>query len=335
MDRSHVTEVTYSGYPEATARMNSTIEDDYLERATTESRNTRSEHIDALPVMEILQIINEEDKKVPFAVQKTLPAIAALVEDIVAAFKNGGRLVYIGAGTSGRLGVLDASECPPTFGVPPTMVVGLIAGGDAALRKSIEGAEDRPEDGVAALRAIDFSNRDVLVGITASGAAPYVLGAMEYAKDLGAVVGALSCNSESKTFGLAKHKILVEVGPEVITGSTRMKAGTAQKLVLNMLTTASMIRIGKVYGNLMVDLMPVNRKLVERSKRLIRQATGCSKEEAEQAFAASGRKPKVAIVMVLLNVGQLEAQELLTQAEGRIAEAVRLYNEKIGIQKHE
>ena len=315
--------------------MNSTIEDDYLEHATTESRNIRSEHIDALPVMDILQIINEEDKEVPFAVQKALPAIAALVEDIVNAFRNDGRLVYIGAGTSGRLGVLDASECPPTFGVPPTMVVGLIAGGDAALRKSIEGAEDRPEDGVAALKAIDFTSRDVLVGITASGAAPYVLGAMEYAKDLGAVVGALSCNRESKTFGLAKHKVLVEVGPEVITGSTRMKAGTAQKLVLNMLTTASMIRIGKVYGNLMVDLMPVNRKLVERSKRLIRQATGCSREEAEQAFVASGRKPKIAIVMLLLNVGQPEAQELLTQAEGRIAEAVRLYNEKRGSEGRE
>lgn len=308
--------------------MNAAIEDDYLEHATTESRNIRSEHIDTLPAIEILKIINEEDKKVPLAVEKALPAIAALVEDIVAAFNKDGRLVYIGAGTSGRLGVLDASECPPTFGVPPTMVVGLIAGGDAALRKSIEGAEDRPEDGVAALRAINFADKDVLVGITASGAAPYVLGAMEYAKSLGAVVGALSCNRESKTFELAKHKILVEVGPEVITGSTRMKAGTAQKLVLNMLTTASMIRVGKVYGNLMVDLMPVNRKLVERSKRLIRQATGCSKEEAEQAFAESGRRPKVAIVMVLLKVSAPEAEDLLAHAEGRISEAVQLYTEK-------
>jgi len=275
--------------------MNAIIEDDYLEHATTESRNMQSEHIDALPVIDILKIINEEDKKVPFAVEKALPAIAALVEDVVHAFNKDGRLVYIGAGTSGRLGVLDASECPPTFGVPPTMVVGLIAGGDTALRKSIEGAEDRPEDGAAALKAIDFTDKDVLVGITASGAAPYVLGAMEYARSLGAVVGALSCNRGSKTFELAKHKILVEVGPEVITGSTRMKAGTAQKLVLNMLTTASMVRLGKVYGNLMVDLMPVNRKLVERSKRLIRQATGCSKNEAEAAFIASGRRPKVAI----------------------------------------
>jgi len=299
--------------------------DDYFERATTESRNMRSEHIDALPVIEILRIINEEDKGVPYAVEKALPSIAALVDAIVHAFQNNGRLIYIGAGTSGRLGVLDASECPPTFGVPPGMVVGLIAGGDAALRRSIEGAEDHPEDGEKALREIDFSSKDVLVGITASGAAPYVLGAMEYAKSVGAVVGAISCNRDSKTFELAQHRILVEVGPEVITGSTRMKAGTAQKLVLNMLTTASMIRLGKVYGNLMVDLMPVNRKLVERSKRLIRQATGCSKDEAEAAFLASGAKPKIAILMVLLNIGAAQAEELLASAEGRISEAIRLY----------
>jgi len=285
----------------------------------------RSEHIDALPVIEILRIINEEDKGVPYAVEKALPSIAALVDAIVHAFQNNGRLIYIGAGTSGRLGVLDASECPPTFGVPPGMVVGLIAGGDAALRRSIEGAEDHPEDGEKALREIDFSSKDVLVGITASGAAPYVLGAMEYAKSVGAIVGAISCNRDSKTFELAQHRILVEVGPEVITGSTRMKAGTAQKLVLNMLTTASMIRLGKVYGNLMVDLMPVNRKLVERSKRLIRQATGCSKDEAEAAFLASGSKPKIAILMVLLNIGATQAEELLASAEGRISEAIRLY----------
>jgi len=307
--------------------------DDYLERAATESRNARSEHIDALSVKEILRIINEEDKGVPFAVEKALPEIAALIEDIVHAFNCGGRLVYIGAGTSGRLGVLDASECPPTFGVDSRMVVGLIAGGDGALRRSIEGAEDQPEKGMQALKEIDFSPNDVLVGITASGAAPYVLGAMVYAKALGAVVGAISCNRESKTFELARHKILLEVGPEVITGSTRMKAGTAQKLVLNMLTTTSMIRIGKVYGNLMVDLMPVNRKLVERSKRLIRQATGCSKDEAEAAFLASGGKPKVAILMIMSNVSAEEAKLLIEQGKGRLSESMRLYSEKKGIKK--
>jgi len=304
--------------------------DDYLEHATTESRNARSANIDALPVIEILRIINEEDKGVPFAVEKALPSIAALVEDIVRAFTAGGRLVYIGAGTSGRLGVLDASECPPTFGVPQGMVVGLIAGGDAALRNSIEKAEDDPEGGEKALRDIDFAAKDVLVGITASGSAPYVLGAMRYAKDLGAVVGAISCNRESKTFDLAQHRILLEVGPEVITGSTRMKAGTAQKLVLNMLTTASMIRIGKVYGNLMVDLMPVNRKLVERSKRLIRQATGCSKDEAEAAFLASGGKPKIAILMIALGIGAEEAWSLLQRGQGRLSDAMRIHSDEVG-----
>jgi len=304
--------------------------DDYLEHAATESRNARSANIDALPVIEILRIINEEDKGVPFAVERALPNIAALVEDIVRAFTAGGRLVYIGAGTSGRLGVLDASECPPTFGVQPGMVVGLIAGGDTALRNSIERAEDEPEGGEKALRDIDFSAKDVLVGITASGSAPYVLGAMQYAKDLGAVVGAISCNRESRTFGIARHKILLEVGPEVITGSTRMKAGTAQKLVLNMLTTTSMIRIGKVYGNLMVDLMPVNRKLVERSKRLVRQATGCTKDEAEAAFLASGGKPKIAILMIALGIGAGEASSLIQRGQGRLSEAMRMYSEQTG-----
>ncbi len=309
--------------------------DEYLERATTESRNVRSEHIDALPVIEVLRIINEEDKGVPFAVEKALPSIAALVEDVVKAFNSGGRLVYIGAGTSGRLGVLDASECPPTFGVPPDMVVGLIAGGEAALRNSIEGAEDHPENGEKALRDINFSERDVLVGITASGAAPYVLGAMEYARNLGAVVAAISCNRQSRTFDIARHKILLEVGPEVITGSTRMKAGTAQKLVLNMITTSSMIRIGKVYGNLMVDLMPVNRKLIGRSKRLIRQATGCSKDEAEAAFLASGGKPKIAILMTILGIGAEQAAELIEHGEGRLSEAIRIYSESKGDSKQE
>ncbi len=299
--------------------------DDYFERATTESRNVRSANIDKLPIIEILRIINEEDKGVPFAIEKALPAITALIEDIVHAFNRGGRLVYIGAGTSGRLGVLDASECPPTFGVPPGMVIGIIAGGDAALRNSIEGAEDQPEEGAKALRNINFCALDVLVGITASGSAPYVLGAMQYAKQQGAVVGAISCNRESKTFALAHHRILIEVGPEVITGSTRMKAGTAQKLVLNMISTTSMIRIGKVYGNLMVDLTPVNRKLVDRSKRLILQATGCTKDEAEAAYLASGGNPKIAILMIALGIGPEEAAELLNKGHGRIADALQLY----------
>ncbi len=304
--------------------------DDPLEHATTESRNDRSMNIDAMPIGQILSLINEEDKTVPNAVEKALPAISALVEDIVAAFRSSGRLVYVGAGTSGRLGVLDASECPPTFGVPSSMVVGLIAGGDVALRRSVEGAEDDAAAGEEALREIGFSRNDVLVGITASGSAPYVLGAISWAKGMGARVGAISCNRDSRTFEKADHRILLDVGPEVITGSTRMKAGTAQKLVLNMLTTASMICLGKVYRNLMVDLAPVNRKLVERSKRLIRQATGCSREEAEEAFMSSGRKPKIAILMLLLGTGKAEAEDLVASGGGRISDAVRIHESKSG-----
>jgi N-acetylmuramic acid 6-phosphate etherase len=303
---------------------------DSLDGLTTEGRNERSMNIDQASAREILAIINEEDKKVPVAVERELDHIAALVDDVVAGFRKGGRLFYIGAGTSGRLGVLDASECPPTFGVPPTMVQGMIAGGLPALVRSIEGAEDDPEAGIRDLMAAGFGPNDILVGITASGQAPYVLGAMAWARDLGAVAAAMSCNSGSLTFKYAKHVIYLDVGPEVVTGSTRMKAGTAQKLVLNMITTASMIRTGKVYHNLMVDLMPVNRKLVERSKRLIRQATSCTKEAAEKAFEASGRRPKTAIIMLLLGVNREEAEGLEKQADGSIAATIRIKKEEQG-----
>ena len=313
--------------------IDTTITQDMLESYTTERRNERSMDIDTKSSLDILRIINAEDKTVPFAVEKAIDHIAGLVDDVVAAFRKGGRLIYIGAGTSGRLGVLDASECPPTYGVPPEMVQGLIAGGLDALVSSIEGAEDDLDGGVRELDRIGFGPNDVLVGITASGQAPYVLGAMSRARDIGAVVAAISCNHGSKTFKYAKHAIFLDVGPEVVTGSTRMKAGTAQKLVLNMITTASMIRVGKVFHNLMVDLKPVNRKLVERSKRLIRQATGCSKEEAESAFEASGRTPKIAIIMVLLKVGRDMAERLEKEGHGLIAGAVSAYEAKQG-QRH-
>ena len=313
--------------------IDTTITQDMLESYTTERRNERSMDIDTKSSIDILRIINAEDKTVAFAVEKAIDHIAGLVDDVVAAFRKGGRLIYIGAGTSGRLGVLDASECPPTYGVPPSMVQGLIAGGLDALISSIEGAEDDLEGGARELERIGFGPDDVLVGITASGQAPYVLGAMARARDIGAVVAAISCNHGSKTFKYAKHAIFLDVGPEVVTGSTRMKAGTAQKLVLNMITTASMIRFGKVFHNLMVDLKPVNRKLVERSKRLIRQATGCSKEEAEIAFEASGRTPKIAIIMVLLKVGRDLAERLEKEGHGLIAGAVSAYEAKQG-QRH-
>jgi N-acetylmuramic acid 6-phosphate etherase len=298
------------------------LSDEALASYTTEQRNEASSDIDAKSTLEILAIINSEDKKVPPAVGRILPEIAALVDDIVAAFKKGGRLFYIGAGTSGRLGVLDASECPPTYGVDPEMVQGLIAGGIPALTRSVEAAEDRREEGIACLKELAFGADDVLVGITASGQAPYVLGALEYAGSAGAVTGAISCNAQSKTFSYAKHRLYVDVGPEVVTGSTRMKSGTAQKLILNMLSTASMIRLGKVYKNFMVDLRPTNHKLVLRSIRLIREITGCSQAEAEDAFAASQKRPKTAIVMLLLKTGLDEAERLLAGAEGHISTVI-------------
>jgi N-acetylmuramic acid 6-phosphate etherase len=312
--------------PSQYGKLNS-LSGETLSQYTTEQRNEASRDIDAKGSLEIVSIINGEDKKVPRAVEKILPQIAALVDDIVAAFRKGGRLIYIGAGTSGRLGVLDASECPPTYGVDSGMVQGLIAGGREALTKSIEAAEDRANEGVRELKALDFSPNDVLVGITASGQAPYVLGALEYARSLGAVTGAISCNANSKTFDLALHQLYADVGPEVVTGSTRMKSGTAQKLILNMLTTASMIRMGKVYKNLMVDLRPVNHKLILRSLRLIREVTGCSEEKARSALEASGRQIKAAIVMVLLDTGKEEALRLLEEAGGHIS----LIMEKRGI----
>lgn len=292
---------------------------DLFDECTTEQRNESSLDIDSKTALEIVTIINNEDKKVAFAVERILPEIAALVDDIVAAFRRGGRLIYIGAGTSGRLGVLDASECPPTYGVSPEMVQGLIAGGREALTRSIESAEDRAGAGAADLRRIGFGRDDVLVGITASGQAPYVLGALEYARSLGAATAAISCNAGSKTFDIAERRLFVDVGPEVVTGSTRMKSGTAQKLILNMLSTASMIRIGKVYKNLMVDLKPVNQKLILRSIRLIREVTGCSAERAEEAFAESGKNPKTAVVMVLLGVDKGRAETLLQEAGGHIS----------------
>ncbi|NQT59924.1 MAG: N-acetylmuramic acid 6-phosphate etherase [Bacteroidetes bacterium] len=299
-----------------------------LELFTTEQCNENSMNIDKMSVHDILQVINNEDKTVPYAVERQLDTITALVEDIVVSFKRGGRLIYIGAGTSGRLGVLDASECPPTFGVKPSMVQGVIAGGLDALVRSIENAEDDAEAGVVAIEKIGFNSNDVLVGITASGQAPYVLGAMTKARDLGSVVAAISCNSGSKTFTCAKYAIYLDVGPEVVTGSTRMKAGTAQKLVLNMITTASMIRLGKVYHNLMVDLTPVNNKLVERSKRLIRQATSCTEAIAGEAFEDSGRKPKIAILMILLGIERKDAEFLEKESQGPIADAIQLYQNR-------
>jgi N-acetylmuramic acid 6-phosphate etherase len=301
----------------------------YTKLPSTEQRNPISYRIDTKTTLEILTIINQEDQKVPLAVGQRLTEIAALVDDVVHSFKQGGRLFYIGAGTSGRLGVLDASECPPTFGVSPAMVQGVIAGGLPALTTAIESAEDDPEAGVAELKLRGFSKIDVLVGITASGQAPYVVGALSWAKNIGAVVGAISCNEDSTVFSHADHKIHIAVGPEIITGSTRMKAGTAQKLVLNMITTTAMIRIGKVYNNLMVDLLPLNSKLVDRAKRLIREITNCSPSEAETLYVQSKGNVRVAILMHLLCLDPENAKKLLEESDGSLNRALdkKGYNE--------
>ncbi|MDD2155704.1 N-acetylmuramic acid 6-phosphate etherase [Glaesserella parasuis] len=290
-----------------------------LGQLITEQRNPNSMQIDTLSAYEIVQIINNEDKQVPLAIEKVLPQIAQAVEKIVEAFQQGGRLVYIGAGTSGRLGVLDASECPPTFGVSPEMVKGIIAGGERALRHPIEGAEDNKEAGKQDLQAVEFSQKDVLVGIAASGRTPYVLGALAYAKQLGATTVSIASNPNSAMSQIADIVIDTVVGAEVLTGSSRMKSGTAQKLVLNMLTTASMILIGKCYQNLMVDVQASNQKLVARAIRIVMQATECSREIAETTLALAENNAKLAIMMILADLDKDGAEQLLSQQQGKIS----------------
>ncbi|MCU6354847.1 N-acetylmuramic acid 6-phosphate etherase [Morganella morganii] len=288
----------------------------------TESRNPASADIDSLPTLDMLRVINREDQTVALAVEKTLPQVAQVVDAVAQAFRLGGRLIYMGAGTSGRLGILDASECPPTFGTPAEQVVGLIAGGHKAILKAVENAEDNRELAVSDLKALNFSEKDVLVGIAASGRTPYVLGGMEYALSLGATVAAVSCNPDSEMSRLAGIAITPVVGPEVITGSSRMKAGTAQKLILNMITTGAMIRSGKVYGNLMADVEATNAKLVERQKRIVMAATECDRATAEQALAACDGHCKTAIVMILAQLSAGDAKALLAQHQGFIRDAL-------------
>ncbi|WP_318472408.1 N-acetylmuramic acid 6-phosphate etherase [Photobacterium leiognathi] len=294
-----------------------------LTQLVTESRNTASQNIDMLSTEDMLQVINNEDKKVALAVEQVLPEIAQVVDAIAIAFQQGGRLIYVGAGTSGRLGILDASECPPTYGSKPEQVIGLIAGGHQAILKAVENAEDNREMGAQDLIDLNFTEKDVLVGIAASGRTPYVMGAMEYAKSQNAMVACISCNPQSPMAALADVAITPVVGAEVVTGSSRMKAGTAQKLVLNMLTTGAMIRVGKVYGNLMVDVEATNAKLVERQKNIVMQATECSREEAEQALTQSNGHCKTAIVMILAGVDAQTAADLLAKNNGFTRQAIQ------------
>ena len=289
-----------------------------LEKLTTERRNEETFGLDEMSVSTALEKMNKEDKKVAEAVEKALPMIEPVIEKTIESFNQGGRLIYLGAGTSGRLGVLDAAECVPTFGVEASMVVGLIAGGEKAMTLAVEGAEDDLELGKQDLIDLQLTKNDMVIGIAASGRTPYVIGALDYAKSIGAHTGSLACNMNAEISQHAEFPIEVDCGAEFLTGSTRLKSGTAQKLILNMISTISMIGIGKVYNNLMVDVRPTNEKLVERSKRIIMQATECDYQTAEKTFIQAEEDVKLAIVMILTNSEKDEAQEKLAQAKGFI-----------------
>lgn len=297
---------------------------DNISGLTTEQRNSNSMNIDYLPTLDVLKIINEEDKSVASSVNEVLPEIEKAVDAVTEKLQKGGKLFYIGAGTSGRLGILDAVECPPTFSTPPDLIQGIIAGGDSAFRKAVEGAEDSEEIGEKELKAKGLTELDVVVGIAASGRTPYVVGALKYANKAGAKTISLSCNRNSKISEYADINIEVITGPEVLTGSTRLKAATAHKMVLNMITTASMIKIGKVYENLMVDVKVSNYKLKERAKRIIGMITSVSLEEAEEYLDKSNLEVKPAIIMIKAGVDYQKAKQLIEQADGFVRKAIAL-----------
>lgn len=289
----------------------------------SETRNPETMDLDNLSTLEMVTKFNQQDATVAEAVRLTLPDVAKAVDAAAASLSAGGRLIYLGAGTSGRLGVLDASECPPTFGVPHGLVVGLIAGGPGALLKAVEGAEDNAQLGVSDLQALELKPQDMVVGIAASGRTPYVIGALRYARQLGCHTAAVSCNPASPIAHEAEIAISPVVGPEALTGSTRLKSGTAQKLVLNMISTGAMVRIGKVYQNLMVDMQATNIKLVDRACRMVCQATGCSAEEAETALKQTQYEVKTAILMVLSGLAADQAKSLLTRHKGFLRAALQ------------
>lgn len=293
-----------------------------LNGMTTETRNPKTLELDAMTTGEILRVMNEEDQGVAVAVSKVLDKIEKAVELIVASFESGGRLIYIGAGTSGRLGVLDAVECPPTFGVSFEQVVGLIAGGEKAFVKAVEGAEDSKDLAVEDLKALNLTSKDTVVGIAASGRTPYVIGGLDYAAGVGASTVAVACNQGAQISSHAQVAIEVVPGPEVLTGSTRLKSGTAQKLVLNMLSTVSMIRVGKVYKNLMVDVQQTNEKLRVRAQNIVMEVTGCEREVASRYLEMAKGEVKVAITMIILDCSREEALDRLKQAKGHIRTAI-------------
>ena len=293
-----------------------------LESMTTETRNPDTMELDRMTPLEVVTAMNREDARVPAAIAPQLPNIAKVVEWAIASLEAGGRVFYMGAGTSGRLGVLDAAECPPTFGVSPDRMVGLIAGGEAAFLKAVEGAEDSRELGREDLAAHKLERRDLVIGIAASGRTPYVLGALAYAREIGCRTAAISCNAGSEIGKAADLAVEVVVGPEVLTGSTRLKAGTAQKLILNMISTASMVGVGKAYQNLMVDVMQTNEKLHRRAEKIVMEATGVDRETARETISAAGGSVKTAITMILAGCGAQEAAARLEKARGHVREAI-------------
>lgn len=293
-----------------------------LSKISTEGRNPNSMNLDEMSSLEIASLMNDEDKKIPLAIQSQLENIAKTIDYVVDAFKSGHRLFYMGAGTSGRLGVLDASECPPTYGVPNTMVIGLIAGGDTALRNAVENAEDKPEFGVQDLKSHNLTSGDVVVGLAASGRTPYVIGGLEYAKSLGCKTAAIACTKHSTIGNVADIAIEAVPGPEVLTGSTRLKAGTTQKMICNMITTGAMVRIGKAFENLMVDVVQSNEKLHVRGENIVMQATGVDRDVARSLIDHADGKVKVAIVMNKANCSKQQAINLLDNTDGHVQPAI-------------
>ena len=299
-----------------------------LKKFATETRNQNSMNLDRMSALEIVTLMNQEDRKICPAIEEVLPEIAKLIDTVAMAFENGGRLIYMGAGTSGRLGVLDASEYPPTYGVSPDMVVGIMAGGDYALRNDVVGDEDKLELGKQNLIENNLTAKDVVVGIAASGRTPFVIGGLEYAKELGCTTAAIACNKGSAIGQIADIAIEAEAGPEVLTGSTRLKAGTTQKMILNMITTASMVRCGKAYQNLMVDVVQSCDKLCVRIENIVMDATGVSREEARAAIDEADQSAKLAITKILTGTDIATAKSLLEEAKGRVYVAIRLAQNK-------
>ncbi|EFS16058.1 MULTISPECIES: N-acetylmuramic acid 6-phosphate etherase [Staphylococcus] len=295
-----------------------------MNRLTTETRNTQTMHLDEMTIQDALLTINREDQKVPKAIEQVIPQLSQVITSAIQRFNRGGRIIYIGAGTSGRLGVLDAAECVPTFNTRPEEVVGIIAGGQKAMTVAVEGAEDDSEQGAQDLKDIQLNDNDIVIGISASGRTPYVKGALTYANDIHADTVALSCNTNSEISACAEHILEVNVGPEVLTGSTRLKSGTAQKLILNMISTMTMIGVGKVYDNLMVDLRPTNKKLVNRSITIIQDICDLDEQDAQTLYEEAGNHIKTAVVMYLCNTTKEDAETRLYKSNGVIKQAINV-----------